>query len=100
MTWYDMRQRGIRVHPGGLSPVACGGDDFGGVRRAPGSGNSGLARRVADAIGATYLRIGTIEWAIASTLMPYRDNPGGLRRCRAGSRPASSRQAGTWWPMR
>ena len=41
MTWYDMRQRGIRVHPGGLPPVACGGDDFvvfAGlpVRRTPG----------------------------------------------------------------
>ena len=36
-----------------------------------------LARGVADAIGATYLRIDTIESAIASTLMPYRDNPVG-----------------------
>jgi predicted kinase len=36
-----------------------------------------LARGVADAIGATYLRIDTIESAIVSTLMPYRDNPVG-----------------------
>jgi predicted kinase len=43
----------------------------------PGSGKSVLARGVADAIGATYLRIDTIESAIVSTLMPYRDNPVG-----------------------
>ena len=43
----------------------------------PGSGKSVLARGVADAIGATYLRIDTIESAIISTLMPYRDNPVG-----------------------
>jgi predicted kinase len=36
----------------------------------PGSGKSVLARGVADAIGATYLRIDTIESAIVSTLMP------------------------------
>lgn len=36
-----------------------------------------LARGVADAIGATYLRIGTIESAIVSILMPYQDNPVG-----------------------
>jgi len=36
-----------------------------------------LARGVADAIGATYLRIDSIESAIVSTLMPYRDNPVG-----------------------
>ncbi len=36
-----------------------------------------LARGVADAIGATYLRIDTIESAIVSTLMPYQDNPVG-----------------------
>ena len=36
-----------------------------------------LARGVADAVGATYLRIDTIESAIVSTLMPYRDNPVG-----------------------
>ena len=40
----------------------------------PGSGKSVLARGVADAIGATYLRIDTIESAIASTLIPCRDN--------------------------
>ena len=43
----------------------------------PGAGKSALARGVADAIGATYLRIDTIESAIVSTLMPYRDNPVG-----------------------
>lgn len=43
----------------------------------PGSGKSVLAQGVADAIGATYLRIDTIESAIVSTLMPYRDNPVG-----------------------
>jgi len=41
----------------------------------PGSGKSVLARGVADAIGATYLRIDTIESAIVATLMPFRDNP-------------------------
>ena len=46
----------------------------------PGSGKSMLARGAADALGATYLRIDSIESAIVSTLMPYRDNPvaGGL----------------------
>jgi predicted kinase len=43
----------------------------------PGSGKSVLARGVADAVAATYLRIDTIESAIVSTLMPYRDNPVG-----------------------
>lgn len=43
----------------------------------PGSGKSVLARGTADAIGATYLRIDSIESAITSTLMPYRDNPVG-----------------------
>ena len=64
----------------------------------PGSGKSMLARGAADAIGATYLRIDSIESAIVSTLMPYRDNPVGyvvaeFRLCArgqadtAGSRP-------------
>jgi predicted kinase len=43
----------------------------------PGSGKSVLARGVADAIGATYLRIDTIESAIVWALMPFRDNPVG-----------------------
>jgi predicted kinase len=43
----------------------------------PGSGKSVLARGVADAIGATYLRIDTIEAAIVSTLMPFEGNPVG-----------------------
>lgn len=36
-----------------------------------------LARGAGDAIGATYVRIDTIELAIVSTLVPYRDNPVG-----------------------
>lgn len=43
----------------------------------PGSGKSVLSRGVADAIGATYLRIDSIESAIVATLMPYQDNPVG-----------------------
>jgi predicted kinase len=43
----------------------------------PGSGKSVLARGVADAIGATYLRIDSIESAIVATLTPFRDNPVG-----------------------
>jgi predicted kinase len=43
----------------------------------PGSGKSVLARGVADAIGATYLRIDSIESAIVSTLMPFTGNPVG-----------------------
>jgi predicted kinase len=43
----------------------------------PGSGKSVLARGVADAIGATYLRIDSIESAIVATLMPFQDNPVG-----------------------
>jgi predicted kinase len=35
----------------------------------PGSGKFVLARRLADATGATYLRIDTIESAAISTLM-------------------------------
>ena len=65
----------------------------------PGSGKSVLARGGADAIGATYLRIDTIELAIVSTLMPYRDNPVGYVVAE-GSPLASSPVAGTWWPMR
>jgi predicted kinase len=40
----------------------------------PGSGKSVLARGTADAIGATYLRIDTIESAIISARLPYPDN--------------------------
>jgi predicted kinase len=43
----------------------------------PGSGKSVLSRGVADAIGATYLRIDSIEAAIMATLMPFQDNPVG-----------------------
>lgn len=43
----------------------------------PGSGKSVLARGTAVAIGATYLRIDTIESAIVATLMPFAGNPVG-----------------------
>lgn len=43
----------------------------------PGSGKSVLSRGVADAIGATYLRIDSIESAIVATLTPFTDNPVG-----------------------
>ena len=43
----------------------------------PGSGKSVLSRGVADALGATYLRIDSIESAIVATLMPFKDNPVG-----------------------
>jgi predicted kinase len=43
----------------------------------PGSGKSVLSRGVADAIGATYLRIDSIESAIVATLTPFKDNPVG-----------------------
>ena len=43
----------------------------------PGSGKSALARGVADALGATYLRIDTIETAIVYSHISYEDNPVG-----------------------
>jgi predicted kinase len=43
----------------------------------PGVGKSSLSRRIADRLGATYLRIDTIEAAIVSTLMPFHGNPVG-----------------------
>ena len=58
-----------------------------------------LARGVAAAIRATYLRIDTIESAIVSTLMPYRDNPVGYVVA-SGSPPISSPTAArTSWPI-
>ena len=36
-----------------------------------------LSRGVADAVGATYLRVDSIESAITSTLTPFSDNPVG-----------------------
>jgi hypothetical protein len=70
-------RRWLRCGParGSLFPVTCGGWRF--WRCSPGSGKSVLARGVAEAIRATYLRIDTIESTIVSTLMPYRDNPVG-----------------------
>jgi predicted kinase len=43
----------------------------------PGSGKSVLSRGVATAVGATYLRIDSIESAIVATLAPFQDNPVG-----------------------
>jgi predicted kinase len=62
---------------GGLFPVACGGGALAVFAGLPGSGKSVLARGVAEAIRARYLRIDTIEPAIVSTLMPCRDDPAG-----------------------
>lgn len=47
------------------------------VAGLPGVGKTALARGVADRLGATFLRIDTIESAIATTLHPFRDNPVG-----------------------
>ncbi len=43
----------------------------------PGVGKTALSRRVADALDATFLRIDTIEAAVASTLAVLIDNPVG-----------------------
>jgi predicted kinase len=43
----------------------------------PGSGKSVLGRGTATALGATYLRIDSIESAIAVTLTPFSGNPVG-----------------------
>ena len=43
----------------------------------PGTGKSALSRRTADALGATYLRIDSIEAAIVTHLMPFENNPVG-----------------------
>ena len=45
------------------------------VQELPGAADVTVRTGLADAIGATYLCIDTIESAIVSTLMPYRDNP-------------------------
>ncbi|WP_068018565.1 AAA family ATPase [Nocardia mexicana] len=43
----------------------------------PGSGKSRLSRGVADTLGATYLRIDSIESAIVSSGFPFEGNPVG-----------------------
>jgi predicted kinase len=43
----------------------------------PGSGKSVLSRGTASALGATYLRIDSIESAIVATLTPFEGNPVG-----------------------
>lgn len=43
----------------------------------PGSGKTTLARTVADRLNCTFLRIDTIEAAIASTFRPFEGNPVG-----------------------
>jgi predicted kinase len=66
----DGRQHGV-VTVGGVTGglvVFCG---------LPGVGKSSVSRRVADRLGATYLRIDTIEAAIVSTLIPFEGNPVG-----------------------
>jgi predicted kinase len=60
----------------------------------PGVGKTKLARAVADKLDATFLRIDTIEAAIVSTLMPFRDNPVGY--VVAGWVAADQLRAGRW----
>ena len=43
----------------------------------PGVGKSVLSRASADALGATYLRVDSIEAAVATHLAPFEDNPVG-----------------------
>lgn len=60
----------------------------------PGVGKTALARAVADGLGATFLRIDTIEAAIVSTMAPVRDSPVGY--VVAGRIAADQLRAGRW----
>src|SRR5579875_1720649 len=69
---YDRAMRHAR--PVSASRSVCQLIVFGGV---PGVGKTALARRVAERLDATFLRIDTIEAAIVSTLAPLEDSPVG-----------------------
>jgi hypothetical protein len=56
------------THLIGAAQLRCAGSCLVVFARLPGSAKSVLARGAADAIGAMYLRIDTIESAIVSTL--------------------------------
>jgi hypothetical protein len=83
-----------------VSPSVCQLVVFGGL---PGVGKTAVARRVADRLGATFLRIDTIEAAIVSTLAPFEDNPVGyvvaagslLINCAPAGRSSPTRST-TW----
>jgi predicted kinase len=65
----------------------------------PGTGKTTLARAVADRLAATFLRIDSIESAIAATLSPFQDNPVGYA---VAHRVAADQlcAGGPWWPTR
>jgi len=59
----------------------------------PGVGKTALARALSDRLGATFLRIDTIESAIVTTLHPFADNPVGyvVAACVAADQLGSGR---------